>query len=144
MIQWHYRLERGLPAPSKRDLEGVSKRWLATGETPEGYHIGATIWGRGRSTRAEIKRAMNGRKFGNLCPGIVSHFHQANVTLCDFDSPSKPSLSRVWTVARQLRLKPLSIELKRSSSGKGWHMIVTWDRAFSHMETVYNPDASRL
>jgi hypothetical protein len=134
LIQLHFRIKRGLPEPTKRDLETVSRRWLDTGEVPYGYHIGATEWGQPHATRDDIKRVT---RFGNLCPGKVSHFHKSNVSLCDFDAPSRPSLMRVWEVARTLGIEPIAIELKRSSSGKGWHMIVTWNRDFSHTGTVY-------
>lgn len=114
----------------------MARHWLMTGESPKGYRIEPTVWGKPNATREDIQKLKRGRKLGNLRPGSVSHYHAANVTLCDYDAATLPKLEPIYALGRKLGIKPIAIETKRSSSGKGWHVITTWNRDFTPAETV--------
>jgi hypothetical protein len=45
-----------------------------------------------------------------------------------------PPMWRVWRIARQLGIKPLWVEDRRTKNG--WHRTIEWDRAFAPMETI--------
>jgi hypothetical protein len=136
LLQFHFRFRGRTFArmkPTRETLRELARQWLDTGKQRSGVRCSATLWGK-PSQRRHIRTALKGRTLANICPGIVSHYADESMTLCDYDTPKAPKLAQVWKVAQSLGLVPLAVEYQ--ASRRGWHLAVTWNREFIPAEIV--------
>lgn len=139
-LQIHFEFSedaKRLIRPTQSTLRQIRDTWIDTGKLPPGVGINATFWGERLSTKETRDRLREARDSDALKqgrPGIVSHYWQPNVVLCDYDTPTAPKLTRIYRLAGQLHLRPHWIEYNRTEHG--WHVIVWWDRKLSPGETV--------
>jgi hypothetical protein len=143
--QFHYQIRRDhIDRVKPEELKAIAEEWTRTGKHPDWIRIRATVWGE-KLTDAQTRRRLVSKSIPGA-PGIIRHLADPRMTLCDYDSPKAPDLSRFWQLARRLGFKPLAIEYHRTR--RGWHVATRWNRRFTPdqiitLQTLLGSDPAR-
>lgn len=130
-IQVQYLVPPQLRPVSKAALTAAFDRWLAGELGP--IRVNVTVWG---ERLTEDQKRDRVRQLGprHHRPGSVERYAEPKVTMLDFDGPKLPDLWRVWRIARQLGIRPVGIEERKTKHG--WHRTIVWNRKFKPAETI--------
>jgi hypothetical protein len=99
-----------------------------------GIAVEAIDWRDMSRSEASIRKELRDKKTFRTVPGIVERYAEPCVTMCDYDRRVIHPMERVWRLSRLIQAVPLWVQFRRTA--RGWHMVIEWDHAFSHAETV--------
>lgn len=128
IFQLQYRFKGVKPS---KGLLALARAAFIKGLRIEHVEVTPIAW---TGTIAGLRKALRERTCFIGEAGIVKQYADPFLTMCDYDSQWRPSISRIYRLAQMLEMTPRYIREDRTRHG--WHMLIEWSRRLSPLEQV--------
>lgn len=116
--------------PTKTQIQ-MARRAFARGETWPGVEVRPMAW---TGTVAQLRKALKDHSCYIGEAGIVKQYAEPDLTLCDYDRPTRPPIHVIVRIAKMLDAKILWMREDRTRHG--WHVLIRWNRSFRPAELI--------